>query len=119
MKPDSKVLQIMPAEGWYALFFDDIAPHSKIRRVLSFVLVQDKEGQTRIDAVIGDLQFCLAEGREVAEDGRWRSPHFVGFFHETEITEKLKVQWSNEATEFERRKPVQVQNAGVGADAGG
>jgi hypothetical protein len=109
MKQDLKAIQITPAEGWYALFFDDTAPHSKIRRVLSFVLLQDKDGQTRIDAAVGDLQYCLAEGQEVAEDGRWQSPHFVGFFHETEITEKLKVQWSNQATEFVKRKPVQAQ----------
>ncbi len=109
MNKEHKVIQIMSADGWYALFFDDCAPHSKLRRLLSFVLIEHKDGQTHIDAVGSDLQLCLGGGMELAADGRWQSPHFAGFFHETEITDKLKVQWSTQATEFVDRRPVHVQ----------
>ena len=109
MNKDDKVIQIMSADGWYALFFDDCAPHSKLRRLLSFVLIESEDGQTRIDAVGSDLQLCLEGGKVVAADGRWQSPHFAGFFHETEITEKMKVQWSAQAAEFVGRRPVQGQ----------
>jgi len=106
MNKDYKVVQMMPADGWYALFFDDCAPHSRLRRLLSFILIESKDGQTWIDALGGNLQLCLEGGNELAADGRWQSPHFAGFFHETEITEKQKVQWSVQATEFVERKPV-------------
>jgi len=107
MNKDDKVIQMMSADGWYALFFDDYPPHSKLRRLLSFVLIESKDGQTRIDAVGTDLQLCLEGAKEVAADGRWQAPHFAGFFHEAEVTEKMKVQWSAQATEFVGRKPVQ------------
>jgi len=106
MNKDYKVIQMMSAEGWYALFFDDCAPHSRLRRLLSFVLILNKDGQTQIDAVCSDLQLCLEGGKELTADGRWQSPHFTGFVHETEMTEKQKVQWSVQATEFVERKPV-------------
>ena len=109
MNKDYKVIQIIPADGWYALFFDDDAPHSKIRRLLSFVLIERKDGQTGIDAVGSDLQLCLEGARALTADGRWQSPHFAGFFHETEITDKLKVQWSSQSAEFVGRKPVHAQ----------
>jgi len=109
MNKDYKIIQIMPADGWYALFFDDSAPHSKLRRLLSFVLIEQKDGQTCIDAVGSDLQLCITGGMELDADGRWQAPHFAGFFHETEITDKLKVQWSTQATEFVGRGPVRAQ----------
>jgi len=108
MNKDDKVIQITSADGWYALFFDDSAPHSKLRRLLSFVLIEQKDGQTRIDAVGSDLQLCVGGGMGLDADGRWQSPHFSGFFHETEITDKLKVQWSTQATDFVSRRPVQA-----------
>ena len=109
MNKDDKVIQMMSADGWCALFFDDCAPHSKLRRLLSFVLIEQKDGQTRIDAVGSDLQLCVGGGMALDADGRWLSPHFAGFVHESEITDKLKVQWSTQATEFVERKPVQVR----------
>lgn len=109
MNKDDKVIQIMSAGGWYALLFDDSAPHSKLRRLLSFVLIEQKDGQTRIDAVGSDLQLCVGGGMGLDADGRWLSPHFAGFVHESEITDKLKVQWSAQATDFVSRKPVQTQ----------
>jgi len=106
MHNDYKVIQMMSADGWYALFFDDCAPHSKLRRLLSFVLIEGKDGKSRIDAVGSDLQLCLAQGTQVTADGRWESPHFFGFFHETEVTDKMKVQWSAQAAEFVERKAI-------------
>jgi hypothetical protein len=100
-----KIIQIMPADGWYALFFDDNAPHSKLKRLIAFVLLEGKDGHTWFDGLEGDMGLCLGR-MHLDANGRWESPHFKNFFHETEITDELKEHWAQEAKTFLTREPA-------------
>jgi hypothetical protein len=100
MPNDMKIVQMMAADGWYAVFLVNYAPHFKLERLISFVLIEEKDGRTTVDGLGSSLNLCLGSGMEMDSENHWQSPHFSEFLYETEITEELKAQWADRAKEL-------------------
>lgn len=123
MKP--KVLQIMPADRWYGLFFVKWEPYFAVQPIVAFAIVE-RDGAIELDGITGGLMFCQASREpNKKEKSGWQFPYFTGgiygpclgwltgeggppcgFVHETQITEEVKSQWATQAKAFLSGSPV-------------
>lgn len=78
----AKIVQLIPADGWNALYWRTYEPYYDLVRLISFALVEDSKGQRWVSGVDQLLLLC-----NVRKD-------FGGYFHGEEVTDEVKAQWS-------------------------
>jgi len=99
-----KPLQLIPADGWFAAYALRDAPYLSLRRLVSFALVEDKEGERRVDAIDQRLYFCLGCTELEEADGAtyFKFPYFMGFHHQEDLTAELREELTKEAQAYLR-----------------
>ena len=96
-KDKFKVIQLIPANGWFALYYQTSEPYLEFRRLLSFALIEEEGGKPSVDGIDQGLTLCLRSMAYDEKTKRWRYPQFKGFYYEQDITEALKAQLAKEA----------------------
>ena len=82
-----EISQIMPADGWCAVYFADAEPYYEIWRLVGWALKEWEDGSTEVVGL---------EAADVVDEVGKVIPNFYMYAHRDEITEALRQEWSAE-----------------------
>ena len=84
-----QIKQIMPANDWFAIYLLENEPYFEMRRLVSFAIVENENGQNGLDGITEELTLCIT-ANEYDSKNNWYFPHFSQFKHKEDISEELK-----------------------------
>ena len=102
MSITARMIQLLPADHWFAALAINDAPFLQLERLIAFCLVETKDG-TAIDGIEKNLTMCMTGYMDIEEStNKWKSPHFMGFYHNDDLTEEKRAKLLQSAKDYFR-----------------
>ena len=77
-----RIVQLIPADGWSALYWSSYEPYYELIRLISFALVEDSKGKRSVSGLDQFLYLCSVR------------KNFAEYVHVEKVTDEVKAQWS-------------------------
>ena len=96
-----KPVHLSPSEGWFVAYALSNKPFFALKRVITFALLQEPDGSVAVDGIDSSLELCQTfRTGNVEGTDRLAFPHFMGFYHERDLTPELREDLAKSALSY-------------------